>query len=511
MKNEESEKKNLLTNQSSASENEEDEEEKANEIKEITSPNPTKELDTASLKHTTPVQLKVYPQRWLMLAIFSLTTLLNGSMFMGLSAVVAVTVPYYQVTPVSIQWLSNMFMLIFVFVSMPSAYAISKYGVRFILSLAAGLDALGTLIQYFGSKRDAYMYVVIGQNFGAIAYGSILIIPGNLSFTWFPPQERGMSTSIGVFMNILGFAVGFVQPSYMIPVSNSEEKVLAGLNMFFSSRVITAFVILLVTLLLYRENPPTPASYIEGKRELGFFESLKILYYDSDFHLMAQAYGIYFGLFVAVSVIISQFVIWIHGAETRIQHLIGWMGFTCDIAAIVSCLVIGFYLDRYARHKAVAVFLNAGSALLWLGFSLVLTRSKNFDILFAVYVVYGTMGIPYFASGVEQAAEMTSPVPESTSSAVILLLGNLYGFIFIFVFGALIEYGYPLTTLYLILGLYVTSTALVGFSKVELKRLEAESTSTFENISVSPTSNTGSVVEEIPLEEKASTSKDDSQ
>ena len=145
MKNEESEKKNLLTNQSSASENEEDDEEEANEIKEITSPNPTKELDTASLKLTAPVQLKVYPQRWLMLAIFSLTTLLNGSMFMGLSAVIAVTVPYYQVPPVSIQWLSNMFMLIFVFVSMPSAYAISKYGVRFILSLAAGLDALGTV------------------------------------------------------------------------------------------------------------------------------------------------------------------------------------------------------------------------------------------------------------------------------------------------------------------------------------------------------------------------------
>ena len=163
MKNEESEKKNLLTNQSSASENEEDDEEEANEIKEITSPKPSKELDTASLKLTAPVQLKVYPQRWLMLAIFSLTTLLNGSMFMGLSAVVEVASPYYEVSAVNIELLSNMYMIVFIFVSMPSAYAMSKYGVRAILSLAAGLDALGTLIQYFGSKRDAYMYVVIGQ------------------------------------------------------------------------------------------------------------------------------------------------------------------------------------------------------------------------------------------------------------------------------------------------------------------------------------------------------------
>ena len=59
MKNEESEKKNLLTNQSSASENEEDDEEEANEIKEITSPKPSKVLDTASLRLTAPVQLRV--------------------------------------------------------------------------------------------------------------------------------------------------------------------------------------------------------------------------------------------------------------------------------------------------------------------------------------------------------------------------------------------------------------------------------------------------------------------
>ena len=93
--------------------------------------------------------------------------------------------------------------------------------------------------------------------------------------------------------------------------------------MFFSSRVIAAFVILLVTLLLYRENPPTPASYIEGKRELGFFESLKILYYDSDFHLMAQAYSVYTALIAAVGIALPEFIVWIYGAETRIQHVIG--------------------------------------------------------------------------------------------------------------------------------------------------------------------------------------------
>ena len=513
MKETKSEKKELLA-ASSASEDEEEVKPtkvsvEGNESAKDERP-PSDKLDRSTVKQT-PVQLKVYSQRWLMLFIFSMTTLLNGSMFMGLSAVVETVAPYYSVSAVTIEWLSNMFMVVFIFLSMPSAYAMSKYGVRSILTLAAGFDALATLFQYFGSHQDGYSWVVVGQFFAAVAYSNILYIPGKLSAVWFPAQERGMATSIGVFMNVLGVAVGFVKPSYMIPVTDDKNQVMAGLNTFYVSRLIIAFSILIFTLLLYRENPPTPASFIEGKKEFGFLESLKVLYSDGNFHLMAQAYAIYFGLFVSVAVIISQFVIWVYAADTYIQHQIGWMGFTCNISAIISCLIIGFFLDRYAHHKAVAVFLNGGSALLWLAFSLVLSRTKNFDLLFVIYAIYGTVGIPYFASGVEQAAEMTSPVPESTSSAVILLLGNLYGFAFIFVFGALIEDGYPMTTLYLILGLYVLSTTLVGFSNMKLKRTDAESTSSSFSMVSSPLSSSvrgHDVVEDdeggIPLEGKAS-------
>ena len=354
----------------------------------------------------------------------------------------------------------------------------SQYGVRTILTVAAGLDAAATALQFAGSKQGSYQFVVIGQFFAAVAYGNIIQVPGKLSAIWFAPHERGMSTSIRVFMNIMGVAVGFVQPAHMIPVTNDDIEVLAGLKLFFLSRLIAASIIFVLTILLYREHPPTPTSIIEGKKDLEFFESLKMLYNDLNFHLMAQAYGIYFGLFVAVSVIMPQLVSWQYGIEPKIQHLIGWMGFTCDVAAIVSCLMIGFYLDRYAHHKVVAVFLNGGAMLFWLIFTLILTQTKNFQLLFTVYVLYGLVGIPYFASGVEQAAEMTSPVPEGTSSTVILLLGNLYGFIFIFMFGALVEEGYPLTTVYTILAFYVISTALVAFAKTELKRSEAESAST---------------------------------
>ena len=294
----------------------------------------------------------------------------------------------------------------------------------------------------------------------------------------FRPTSVVWQQLIGVFMNIMGVAVGFVMPTNMIPVTEDPDRVLGGLKAFFLSKLIMAFVTFLLTAFFYREKPPSPPSYIEGKEELNFMESLKVLVKDKYFMIMAQAYGLYFGLFIAISVVLSQIVTWGFGADSTVQVTIGWMGFTCDITAILSCFFIGLYLDRYAHHQGVAIFLNLGSFIFWLIFTLVLTKANNIQALFVIYAIYGIFGIPYFASGIEQAAEMTSPVPEGTSSAVILLLGNFYGFVLIFMLGALLEDGFPMTTLYIILGLYLITTIFVCIAKTELKRSEAESAST---------------------------------
>ena len=456
-----SEKKNLLDLHSSASENEEE------DVNLKINPQSTDSYRKL---------IQLYPQRWLMLAIFSLNTFLNGVMLMGLSPVVAIVSPYYGVSSVDIQWLSNIFLLVYFVLSLPFAYAISKCGVRPILSLAAGLDALGTLVQYFGSKKDAYSYVVAGQLLASIVSAIVLIIPGKLSATWFPPNERGLSTSIGVFMNIFGMAIGFVQSSSMAPALDVDDEIGKVLKRLFASRFIAALFTLIITQIFYRENPPTPASYVnkQEQEKVNFLMSLKLLLADYNFHLMANGYAVYTGLIMAVNVVLPEFVVWIYGTETRIQHLIGWMGFTCDISGIVGSLCVGFFVDRYGRHKTVAVIINSGCFITWLAFSTVLTRTKNMDLLFVTLVIYGAMSIAYISCGIEQAAEMTFPVSVNVSSAVILLLSNLYGFIFVYLFGLLIEYGYPWTTLHLILGLYAISTILVSFSKMELKRTEAE-------------------------------------
>ena len=145
---------------------------------------------------------------------------------------------------------------------------------------------------------------------------------------------------------------------------------------------------------------------------------------------------------------------------------IGWMGFTGYIASIFGCFLAGFYLDRFKTYKFMALLLNVTALLLWLIITVAIQQGCHINSILILFGMYSFFGIPYFACGIEQAAEMTSPVPEETSSTFILLLGNFCGFIVMYSLGQIIESGYQSAVLYVVLALRLLSTVFVGVAKV---------------------------------------------
>lgn len=418
----------------------------------------------------------LYKRRWLTLFIFSLNTTLNGALFMSLNPINNIAAMHYDVNPVHIEWLSNMYMLAYIFVALPSAYCMAKWGVKPIIIIASGFDFVAGLLHFAGYGRTRFWMILIGQLFAAIAYGMILQIPGKLSALWFPKHEIATATSIGVFMNIFGVAVGFLQPTSMVLHSPDGDMVESQIRTFFLSQLICCSIVFFLTVFLYQEKPPTPPVLRENIEVDNFYDSLKLLWQNKYFIVLSQTYGIYFGLFVTFSVLVNPLITSKYpvGYETQL----GWMGFWSDMAAIISCLIIGILLDSFYVHQLVAIFLNGTSLVVWLAFFLALTITDSFTALYVLFVLLGVFGIPYFASGIDQCAEMTYPVSEGTSSAVILIIGNLYGFVFIFVLGAAVEIGYVQVAGYTMVVLYFISTILALFAKTELKRVDAEEQAT---------------------------------
>lgn len=426
---------------------------------------------TPLISTTQSTSLIAYKRRWLTLFIFSMNTMMNGLLFMSLSPINNIVVRYYNVPSVNVEWLSNMFMLSYIFLALPSSYLMSKWGVRPIITIASCLDFIATVLHFIGSHRDRFWLVLVGQGFAAVAYCMIIQIPGKLSSQWFPERESATATSIGVFMNLLGVAVGFLQPALMVKDSHNMNVVQEGLSFFFISQMFLSGAILLLTT-AYKEKPRTPPTLSSLRESTCFVSTIKSLLRNKYYIILAQSYGIYFGLFVTFSVLVNPLLTM--KFPSGYESSLGWMGFWCDMAAILSCLLIGLLLDKFSAHQLTAVLLNFFSMCVWLAFILCLVNMNHFTTLYILYVVLGIVGIPYFASGMEQAAEMTYPVSEETSSTIILILGNLYGFIFIYTLGVAAEYGYVKVVGFTMVGLYCLSTLFALFAKTELNRTNAE-------------------------------------
>ena len=246
----------------------------------------------------------VYGARWLMLIIFSLNTAMNGCLFMALSPINDIVRKYYDVQSVGIEWLSNMCVVTYVVMSLPSTYVITRFGIRPVILTAASCNFVATVLHFAGYRQDRFFLVVIGQVFAAIAYSTILQMPGKLSSVWFPDEERATATSVAVVMNLFGVAVGFMQPSLMVRTDRAIES---EMKMFYLSQLLAAAIVLLVTL-AYRELPPTPPSHSSHREPTTFGNSLRLLLGNRHFVFLSQSYAIYFGLFVAIFVLVNPLV-----------------------------------------------------------------------------------------------------------------------------------------------------------------------------------------------------------
>lgn len=446
----------------------EDDDEDDRETAKLISKEKSSRCDNIPLVEQDPII--VYKRRWLMLFIFSLNTAMNGCLFMSLSPINDIVRKYYDVRSVGIEWLSNMCVITYVLLSLPSTYIITKWGIRPVIFNAATCNFVATALHFAGYRRDRFYLVVIGQVFAAVAYSTILQMPGKLSSLWFPEHERATATSIGVVMNLFGVAIGFMQPSMMVK-PRASGAIESEIKVFYLSQLAMSSIILFITC-FYREKPPTPPSPASNREPLTFIESLKLLWRNKYFIFLSQSYGIYFALFVAIFVLVNPLVTmkFSDGYETSI----GWMGFWNNMVAIVAFISIGRLLDKFRKYQITAIILNLASMCLWLAFVITLTNTNNFTAIYIMYVVLGVCFVPYFAVGIEQAAEMTYPVSEVTSSSVMLLLGNIYAFIFIIAFGILTQYHYIRVVGYFMVGLYLVSTSLAGFAKTELNRLVSE-------------------------------------
>ena len=422
-----------------------------------------------------PKTYKLYKSRWIVLLAFCFVNLSYNSLWITFSSISDIAVAYYTIEPLLVDWLSMSFLLAFIFFALPAAGFVSSYGLRATILLASILHTCGTFIRYQGTERDGFFYLVIGQLLIAASGPFISAVPPELATIWFGVHERAIATSIGVLMCYVGVAVGFLQPTLMVPNSNDLQNMKEGIETLLWSQAIFCSATLVGVVLLVKNKPSTPPSLSQEIREtkladiqVSFLSSIKALAKDLNFNLTAQAYGIMFGLLTVISTLLNQLVK--ANFTTLPDSKIGIMGFVATIVGMAGILLFGFWIEAYQMYKITAVFVYAVGTICLIAFSISVLTAKSYALIFISFCVFNLVAVPYTSFGLEQIAEISYPVSEFTTCTFALTAGNAYGLVFTYVFGWMLEINLIGYVNYGFIFLSFIGFILVLLTKVPMKR-----------------------------------------
>lgn len=268
--------------------------------------------------------LKVYAERWLMVAIFSASVMSNAMMFTTFSPIASNAATFFfppsnsslsSPTTTSISYSTNsssstssaslrgglilagdsgvgtgedgtpagswidLFALTFLILFLPGTllgtHIVKAKGLRFAVVLASLLTTAGCLIRYAAvaflqptSADDGalcFWACLVGQSLAGLVQPIFVNCPGKLAASWFGLGERDTALTVVTLFSIVGQAVGLILPPLLVSRLDDHSQV-EGIPSLMLTEAGFSLVCTLWAYAAFRSEPPTPPSISSMKR-----------------------------------------------------------------------------------------------------------------------------------------------------------------------------------------------------------------------------------------------------
>jgi MFS family permease len=351
-------------------------------------------------------EYRLYGYRWVVLAVFMFVNLTIQILWISYAPITGPAAAFYGVTDLQIGFLSMIFMIAFIPLSIPVSWVIDTLGFRPAVSIGAVLMGIFGLLRGFaGGNYTLVLWSTIGI---AVAQPFLLNAWTKVPANWFGIEERATAVGLITLASLVGTALGMVLTPLLF-----ESMSIAHIQLIFGG--ITALSSLLF-LVLAREKPATPPcpSGEDGRALMldGLKHALKV----KSFWLYLFVSFIGLGLF--------------NGITTWVENIIRPRGFTPTdagtlgalmlIGGILGAVIIPPFSDKQHKRKPY-ILLGVSLAIPGL---LGLTFATQAWLLFLSAFAFGFFLISTSPIGMQYASEVTRPTPEGTSNGLIQLFGQ---------------------------------------------------------------------------------------
>jgi len=375
---------------------------------------------------------KVYPYRWVILLVFMLINVVVQIQWLAHAAVARPAELFYegQFDPSSffnIDFLAMVYMLVFIVMSFPASYVIDTYGIRVGVSIGTALAGLAGLMK--GMFADSFTAVVVAQVGLAVAQPFILNAVTAVSVRWFPLRERGMAAGFSALAQYVGIVIAMLVTPMLVGSDPTEP----GYGTGFESMLLTygwiTFAVAVITLLLLREEPPTPPSGDTVHRH-SFVKGVRHILKQRDMRITLALFFVGLGIFNAVSSMTDSIA-----EHAGVQDSDGLIGGLMLIGGILGASILPILSDKFRKRKVFLVICIAGMVPGVFGLTFAGNLASDPETIYAISLaasfVLGFFIMSAGPLGFQYAAEVSHPAPESTSQGMLLWVGQVTGLIFV--------------------------------------------------------------------------------
>ena len=253
--------------------------------------------------------------------------------------------------------------------------------------------------------------------------------------TWFPDDERAIATALMTLASPLGSMISFIIQGVFIAEVNGkvepgEDPSAAVRHGTYNLLILESSMITVTSLFLIfaiREKPLKPPSRValieinwEGS---GQCNDLYKIFGQVNFMLLCFVFSIIFAIYVGMASVINPLL----SPFGYSPGMIAIIGILFILMGVVSCLLVGFILDRTKKYLltlriiCVSATLCGVLALWWLPL-------ENNMLCYIVVALIGFTMVPIIPVGFAFATELTHPIQPSLSNGIMMSFASLSAF-----------------------------------------------------------------------------------
>lgn len=354
--------------------------------------------------------------RWVILIAIIPIIVSTEMMWLSLAPISSMAEKYYNVSSMNVALFSISYMITYIIFSLPASWIVDKYGYRYSLIIGATLTAV------FGLTRaifaDNFTIALVSQFFIAIGQPFLLNISTKVPANWFPVSERSTAAGLLTMAQYLGYAV----PMLLAPMIAESSGIPKTFMVFAVIAIVSAVIAIAFTREKPRVAPPGP---VAQKEDLSI-KAAKKLFSNKAFLRVLFICFISLGVFNTLLTLLETILLprGITSAEA------GIVGTVFVIAGIIGAVVLPIISDKLRKRVFFFVVVLSLLIPIYLG----LTFIENFLLvaILAGIAGFSIMGVAPILF--QHGAEVAYPIQEGTSFGVILLMGQISGILFVYIF-----------------------------------------------------------------------------